>query len=170
MKTFPHLRPATEADLPAIVAIYNQSIPGGWSTADTEPVTVDSRRAWFRDFDPNRRPIWVAFHGEEIVGWVGLRSFYAGRPAYNATAEISTYVANEHQKKGIGAYLKRKMIEHCPKLGITTLLSFYFDHNAATRKINEAFGFETAGHLTNIAVVQGEPRGLLIGALRIPPA
>ena len=166
----PHLRDATEADLPAIVAIYNQSIPGGWSTADTEPVTVESRRAWFADFDPKRRPIWVALLGEEIVGWVGLRSFYAGRPAYNATVEISTYVADAHQKKGIGAYLKRKMIEHCPKLGVTTLLSFYFDHNAATRKINEAFGFETTGHLTNIAVLQGQPRGLLIGALRIPPA
>ena len=57
MTHIPHLRDATEADLPAIVAIYNQSIPGGWSTADTEPVTVESRRVWFADFDPKRRPI-----------------------------------------------------------------------------------------------------------------
>ena len=28
------VRDATEADLPAIVDVYNQSIPGGWSTAD----------------------------------------------------------------------------------------------------------------------------------------
>lgn len=31
------IRIATEADLPAIVEIYNQSIPAGWSTADTRP-------------------------------------------------------------------------------------------------------------------------------------
>ena len=38
-----HVREATEADLPAIVDVYNQSIPGGWSTADTHPITVAER-------------------------------------------------------------------------------------------------------------------------------
>jgi L-amino acid N-acyltransferase YncA len=46
------LRDATPADLPAIVDIYNQAIPGGWSTADTVPVTVESRREWFAKFSP----------------------------------------------------------------------------------------------------------------------
>jgi hypothetical protein len=34
------IRDATEADLPAIMDIYNQSIPAGWSTADTQPIAV----------------------------------------------------------------------------------------------------------------------------------
>src|SRR5260370_5803474 len=54
------IRNATETDLPAIVDIYNQSIPGGWSTADTNPITVADRVEWFRKFDPAKRPIWVA--------------------------------------------------------------------------------------------------------------
>ena len=37
------VRDATDADLPAVVEIYNQSIPGGWSTADTAPVAVADR-------------------------------------------------------------------------------------------------------------------------------
>ena len=41
------LRAARDADLPAIVAIYNAAIPGRQATADTEPVTVKSREAWF---------------------------------------------------------------------------------------------------------------------------
>jgi len=41
-------RAATEADLPAIVEIYNSTIPGRMVTADLEPVTVESRRAWFQ--------------------------------------------------------------------------------------------------------------------------
>ena len=60
------------------------------------------------------------------------------------------------------------MIEHCPRLGVTTLLSMHFDHNEATRRINEGLGFQTLGHLTEIAVVQGRKRGLIISALRIP--
>ena len=37
------LRDATEADLPAIVEIYNATIAGRMVTADTSPVTVESR-------------------------------------------------------------------------------------------------------------------------------
>jgi phosphinothricin acetyltransferase len=162
------VRNATEADLPAIVDIYNQSIPGGWSTADTTPVRVEDRVEWFRKFDTDRRPIWVAEVDGQVMGWVGLSSFYYGRPAYDATAEISIYVATAYHRRGIGRFLKQWVIEQCPALGITTLLSMHFDHNEATPRINESLGFERRGHLTEIAMVQGQKRGLVIWALRIP--
>ena len=164
------IRDAVEMDWPAIVEIYNQSIPGGTSTADTSPVTVADRIEWFRKFDPLKRPLWVAEIDGEIVAWIGLTSFYAGRPAYDATAEVSTYIATAHQKKGIGTALKKRMIEKCPELGVTTLLSMHFDHNEATRRMNDKLGFVPMGHLTEIAVVQGVKRGLVISALRIAGA
>ncbi len=162
------VRDAIEADLPAIVDIYNHSIPGAWSTADTKPVTVAERVDWFRKHDPLKRPLWVAELDGQIVAWIGLTSFYAGRPAYDATAEVSLYIGTEFQRQGIGSQLKRRMIEHCPKLGVTTLVSMHFDHNEATRRINRRLGFEEAGHLREIAVVNGQPRGLVISLLRIP--
>jgi L-amino acid N-acyltransferase YncA len=163
------IRDATEADLPAIVDIYNQSIPGGWSTADTQPITVADRVEWFRKFDPARRPIWVAEADGRVVATVYLSSFYGGRAAYDATAEVSIYIATADHRRGIGRRLKQWVIEQCPRLGVTTLLSMHFDHNEATRRINESLGFQQLGHLTEIAVVQGQPRGLVIWALRIPP-
>lgn len=163
-----HLRLATEADLPAIVDIYNQSIPGGWSTADTRPIAVAERVEWFRKFDPARRPIWVAEVDGKVVATTYLSSFYGGRPAYDATAEISLYIATAYQRQGLGRRLKQWVIDQCPRLGVTTLLSMHFDHNEATRRINESLGFEQMGHLTDIAVVQGQSRGLVIWALRIP--
>ncbi len=162
-----HVRDAIEADLPAIVAIYNQSIPGGWSTADTEPITVADRVDWFARFDPKRRPLWVAEMDGAIVAWIGLTSFYGGRPAYDATAEVSLYIAPSHQRLGLGRYLKQRMIDQCPLLGVTTVLSMHFDHNQATRRINEGLGFQQVGHLPEIAFVQGQKRGLVIAALRI---
>lgn len=163
-----HVRDATEADLPTIVDIYNQSIPGGWSTADTKPVTVEERVEWFRKHDPKRRPLWVVEVDGKVGGWIGLSSFYGGRPAYDATAEVSTYIAKDHYRKGLGEFLKRRMIAHCPKLGVTTLLSMHFDHNEATRRLNERLGFMQVGHLPEIAVLDGQKRGLIIAALRIP--
>jgi len=51
------IRDATEAALPSIADIYNQSIPSGRATADTRPISVSDRVDWFRSFDPARRPI-----------------------------------------------------------------------------------------------------------------
>ena len=164
-----HIRHATEADLPAIVDIYNQSIPAGWSTADTQPIAVADRVEWFRKFDPARRPIWVAEMDGAVVAVSYLSSFYGGRPAYDATAEISLYIASAYQRRGIGRRFKEWVIEQCPRLGVTTLLSMHFDHNEATRRINESLGFRQMGHLTEIALVRGRKRGLVISALRIPP-
>lgn len=164
-----HIREASEADLPAIVEIYNQSIPAGWSTADTKPIAVADRVEWFRKFDPNKRPIWVAEVDGQVVATSYLSSFYGGRPAYDATAEASIYVATAWHRRGIGRRFKQWVIEQCPRLGVTTLLSMHFDHNEGTRRINESLGFERIGHLTEIAMVQGQKRGLVISGLRIPP-
>ena len=162
------VRDATEADLPAIVDIYNQSIPGGWSTADTTPITAADRVEWFRKHSPEKRPLWVAEHNGQVIAWIGLNSFYAGRPAYDATAEVSLYIATAWHKHGLGTYLKRRMIEHAPRVGVTTLVSMHFDHNEGTRRINAQLGFQQAGHLPEIAVVQGQKRGLMISLLRCP--
>ena len=161
------IRDATESDLPAIVAIYNESISGGKATADLVAVTVEERWTWFQEFDPDRRPCWVAENEGKVVACVYLRSFYAGRPAYDKTAEISIYISARHQGRGVGTRLKKKMITECPRLGVENLLSFYFDHNEATRRVNEKLGFKDSAHLKEIAEVFGEKRGLVIAILRV---
>jgi L-amino acid N-acyltransferase YncA len=161
------IRDANEADLPAIVDVYNQSIPSGRATADTRPVSVTDRVEWFRQFDPARRPIWVAEDQGRVVGCVYLSWFYHARPAYDKTAEISTYVATDYQRKGVGTLLKTKMIEACPRLGVENVISMYFDHNEATEKVNQRLGFKVVGHLPEIADVFGKKRGLKIALLRI---
>ena len=108
------VRDATEADLPAIVAIYNAAIPGRAATADLEPVTVESRREWFAKHDPARRPLWVAEVDGSVVAWIGLSSFYGGRPAYDATR--SEHVRAPDFRLGRAA-LMAQMIEACPRFG-----------------------------------------------------
>jgi L-amino acid N-acyltransferase YncA len=164
------IRDAKSDDLAAIVAIYNESIPAGRSTADLYPISENDRLEWFAKFDPNKRPIWVAESEGEIVACIYLTSFYGGRPAYDKTAEVSLYIAQEWQNKGVGTFLLQKMIDFCPQLGVTTLIGMHFDNNEATKRLNEKFGFLQVGHLPEIAEVHGEKRGLLLSILRIPEA
>jgi phosphinothricin acetyltransferase len=153
-------------DLPAIVAIYNDAIPGRLATADTAPVTVEQRRDWFAAFDAARRPLWVAESGGRILGWLGLRSFY-GRPAYHRTVEVALYVAPEAQRRGVATALMRHAIDAAPALGISTLLAFVFGHNDASLALFRREGFADWGALPEIAELDGVERDLLILGRRI---
>ncbi len=106
------IRDALESDLPAIVDIYNSTVPGRMVTADTEPVAVDSRKEWFHAHKKGIRPLWVMEENGSIAGWLSFQSFY-GRPAYNGTVEISVYVSDDVRRKGVGSTLLRHAIESC---------------------------------------------------------
>jgi L-amino acid N-acyltransferase YncA len=160
------IRDATEADLAAVVAIYNASVPGRTATADTEPISTESRHDWFRDHDPEKRPLWVAVDDEVVVGWLSFQSFY-GRPAYHATAEISVYVTPALQLKGIGRELLARAVERAHLLGLKTLLGFIFGHNEASLHLFESFGFQRWGILPGVAELDGIERDLIILGRRI---
>jgi phosphinothricin acetyltransferase len=159
------IRDARRQDLPAIVAIYNASIPGRLATADLEPVSIESRRAWF-DAHHSQRPIWVLEEAEQIVAWLSLQSFY-GRPAYNATAEVSIYVSPTAQRRGLAKLLLKECLERASSLGLTTLLGFIFGHNAPSLALFEKHGFARWGTLPRIAVLDGVERDLVIVGRRV---
>jgi L-amino acid N-acyltransferase YncA len=160
------IRDAVEADLGELVRIYNAAIPGRLATADTEPISVESRRAWLLERDTRRHPLWVFEEAGRIAGWFSFGKFY-GRPAYAATAEISFYIDPAAQRRGIATALTRHAIERAPALGLTTLLGFVFAHNQPSLALLQRFGFETWGDLPRIAVLDGTERGLLILGKRV---
>ncbi|HEX7951836.1 MAG TPA: GNAT family N-acetyltransferase, partial [Burkholderiales bacterium] len=102
-------RLATRQDLPAIVEIYNATIPSRLVTADLEPVSVESRVGWFEQHHPGFRPLWVAEEGGRIAGWLSFSTFY-GRPAYDKTAELSLYVGEAQRNRGLGSHFLRHAI------------------------------------------------------------
>ena len=160
------IRDAAIEDLPSIVGIYNAAIPDRLATADLESVTIASRRAWFGEHSRATRPLWVLVDGGEICAWLSFQSFY-GRPAYQATAEISVYVAPNTQRRGYGRQLMTQAIAQAPAMGLRTLLGFIFGHNEPSLALFRGFGFATWARLPNVAELNGVERDLLIVGQRI---
>jgi phosphinothricin acetyltransferase len=160
------IRYAQPGDLPAIVDIYNASIPGRMATADTEAVTVEQREEWFQGFNREKRPIWVYDDAGSIRGWLGLRSFY-GRPAYHRTVESAVYVAPEHQREGIARKLLAHALDESPGLGIANVLAFVFAHNMPSVTLFEAHGFGRWGLLPKVCELDGLERDVLILGRRL---
>ncbi|MGM9924759.1 MAG: GNAT family N-acetyltransferase [Bacillus sp. (in: firmicutes)] len=153
-------------DLPVIVDIYNSTIASRMVTADTEPVSVESKEKWFYEHNASTRPLWIVEFGGEICGWISFQSFY-GRPAYNSTAEVSIYLHENFRGKGLGKAMLQKAIEACPALRIKTILGFIFAHNEPSLRLFSRFGFERWAHLPNVAELDGIERDLLILGKRI---
>jgi L-amino acid N-acyltransferase YncA len=160
-------RNALLADLPQIVGIYNTTIASRLVTADTEPVSVESRVAWFDAHSSDKRPLWmIENEANETLGWVSFQSFY-GRPAYNATVEISIYLDPLQRGKGLGRVVLQYCIDQAPNYNMKTLLGFIFAHNEPSIKLFKSLGFEDWALFPNIAELDGVERSLRILGKRI---
>lgn len=155
------MRPAERSDLPRIVAIYNAAVPSRLATADTDQVSIESRRPWFDAHIPDKRPILVHEENGLVAGWVSFETFY-GRPAYNKTAEISIYIDPQHCSKGLGSRLLSESLALAPQLGISVLVAYIFSHNEPSINLFKKFDFEEWGKLPDIAVMDGREYSLSI--------
>lgn len=159
-------RIADFSDLPAIVAIYNSTVPSRIVTADTEPVSVESRHGWFAEHAPSRRPLWVVEREERVIGWLSYSNFY-GRPAYSGTAELSIYVDESARGQGVGRYLLEQAIAFAPEIQVHTLLGFIFGHNAPSLALFDRFGFARWADMPRVATLDGIERDLIIVGKRV---
>ena len=155
------IRDATEADLPAIIEIYNAATATRISTALFDPVTVEERLPWFHRHSPNEFPLWVAETDGVIAGWLSFHEFIR-RPAYRGAAEISIYVHEKFRRRGIGRALLTKAIADAPRLRIRMLLGYVLGHNEASLALFEQAGFERWGRLPRIARFENAERDLVI--------
>jgi L-amino acid N-acyltransferase YncA len=161
------IRDAVAGDLPAIVGIYNSTIPSRVVSADTEPVSVGQRSQWFREHEPSRRPIWVVEDGGEVVGWLSLSDFFDARPAYHATAEIGVYLREDYRGRGLGRRLVEEAVRRGPELGLRTLTAGAFAHNEASIRLFDAMGFRKWAHFPRVAELDGVERDLVVLGLRL---
>lgn len=160
------MRHATEDDLPAIVQIYNASIPSRQATADIEPVSPESKQEWFRNHSPDHYPLLVHEIGGQVVAWVGLQPFH-NRPAYKHTAEISLYVAPDHQGRGLGRQLMQEGIKAAVQVGRKTLMAYVFSHNEVSLALLKGFGFEEWGTLPDVTEMDEQEYSVTILGKRI---
>ncbi|WP_285766359.1 GNAT family N-acetyltransferase [Peribacillus sp. SI8-4] len=166
MNEYIQFREAELSDLPEIVEIYNSTIASRMVTADTDPISVQSRVKWFEEHNAENRPLYLITVEGKTAGWMSFQSFY-GRPAYHSTAEISIYIDDYFRGKGIGRISIQKAIEVSPKLGVKNLLGFIFAHNIPSMKLFSKFGFEEWAHLPQVAELDGIERDLVILGKRI---
>jgi len=151
------IRRATLKDLAGVTEIYNEAILNTTATFDTQPKTVSEQSEWFDNHDA-KHPLLIAEKAEHIVGWASL-SRWSDRCAYSDTAEVSLYVKEGHQGKGIGRSLLRALIHEGGKAGLHTIIARISEGNEASLHLFESEGFEQVGVMREV----GRKFGKLLG-------
>lgn len=137
------IRPATEADVPAMRDIYNYEVANGWATFDLEEKSLKERLAWFREI---REPhcMIVAEAAGEIAGYAYLHEFRT-RPAYRFTTESSVYIHQDHRGKGVGSLLMQEVIAIARRGGFHSIMAGISEDNPASEALHEKLGFVRIG-------------------------
>ncbi|MBW3625648.1 MAG: GNAT family N-acetyltransferase [Armatimonadetes bacterium] len=152
--TSPPIRKARISDLPAIVRIYNQSVPDRNATCDLEPTTLQDRIPWFHSHGA-RFPLWVAAEKDIVKGWACI-SPYNEKPGYARMVENSLYIEQASRKQGWGSRLLAHTIKETQRLGYHTILARIFAHNPVSLELHLKHGFEEQGRLREVAYIDGE--------------
>jgi L-amino acid N-acyltransferase len=137
------VRDATEADLPAILEIYNEAIANSTATFDEEPKTLEERRQWFRETRYPHGTI-VAERGGEVAAWGSLRPFRP-KAAYRFTAEDSVYVHEAHRGVGVGRMVLARLLEMAEERGFHAVMAGIAEGNPASERVHASLGFWLAG-------------------------
>lgn len=143
-----NIRRAFLKDLDAITEIYNEAILHTVATFDTEPKTAKNQKLWFIEHDDSH-PLLVAEQNGQIVGWASLTK-WSDRCAYSGTAEVSLYIKKDHQGKGIGRKLLKKLIKEGEKANLHTVIARVTKDNEASVHLFESEGFELIGVMREV--------------------
>ncbi len=139
------LRDATEADIPAISAIYAVEVTDFVNTYEYEVPDEAEMAQRRRNLLAAGYPYLVAELDGRVVGYAYAGS-YRARIAYRWTVENSVYVAAEAQGKGVGAALMQRLIDDCEARGYRQMVAVIGElTNVASIRLHERFGFELVG-------------------------
>ena len=139
------IREMTANDWNRVAEIYEQGLTRGISTFNTECPTYEE---WDNGHKKDCRYVYVS--NEKVVGWTAI-SPTSGRCVYKGSVEVSIYIDENYQGKGIGTELLKFLCEETEKAGYWSLYSAIFSINKASIALHKKCGFREIGYREIIA-------------------
>lgn len=149
------IRDAQPADLPGILAIYNDAVLNTTAIWNETPVDLANRQAWYEARQVQAYPILVAVDNAGQV--LGYSSFGDWRPfeGFRHTVEHSVYIHPEQRGKGLGPRLMTALIERARTCDKHMMVAAIESGNAASIALHERLGFKITGEMPQVGTKFG---------------
>lgn len=143
------IRPATRADMNAIVGIYNWAINQTFATIDSEPLSAEEAAEWWDAHAGKMLTLVAADEDVDVVaGWARLLPW---RQRGFEVVEDLVYVDPMYQRRGVGRRLLSRLIEEAGSTGCRTIVASVAADNRYGLRLHESLGFEVVGTLKDAA-------------------
>ena len=141
---------ANEADLPGILAIYNDAVEFTTAIWNENLVDLANRRAWLAERTAAGFPVLVTRDASGEV--LGYASYGAWRPhdGYKHTVEHSVYVRADQRGQGLGPALMQALIERARSAELHVMVGAIESENAASIRLHQRLGFVTTGQMPQV--------------------
>lgn len=148
--TMPTIRPVTEADMPAVTAIFAEEVRHGTASWAYEPPTENELLEKMRGLVAQGYPYLVAEVDGQVAGYT-YASAYRPREGYRFLVEDSIYVAEGYRGRGIARALMQALIDECTARGYRQMIAVIGDsENMPSIALHRSLGFERVGLLPKI--------------------
>ena len=163
------IRPATSSDAAAIAAVYAPYVQDTLVSFEDQPPDATEMRA--RIEARPRLPWLVAVDETDVVGYA-YASSHRPRAGYRWSADVSVYLAEAAQRRGLGGRLYEELLAALRQLGYVNAYAGIALPNAGSVALHEAAGFRLVGIYTAVGFKHGTwvDVGWWHLALRDPPA
>jgi phosphinothricin acetyltransferase len=143
------IRDATEADLPSILAIYNDVLATSTAIFSDHPSTLEDRLRWFRARREAGYPVLVAADDSGVLGFASFGDFRSW-PGYRHTVEHSVHVRHDVRARGVGTALMGVLLARAADLGKHVMVAGVDADNHGSIRLHERLGFRQAGTLHHV--------------------
>jgi len=140
---------SSRAQLPEILAIYNEVIRNTTAVYSDEEVTLENRERWFDAKDAQGFPVLVATDSSGVVGFGTFGEFRAW-PCYRASVEHSVHVRADFRRRGVGRALVEALIDAAAAMQKHVMIAGIDAENVNSISLHESLGFEVVGHFREV--------------------
>lgn len=149
------IRPATDADMDAVAAIYGHHVRHGRASFETAQPDAGEMRRRRAGVVGKGLPYLVAEQAGEVQGYA-YAGPYRPRAAYANTVENSVYLRPDATGRGIGRRLLAALIAACEQCGLRQMVAVVGDSaNEASIRLHEQLGFRRVGVLRDVGYKHG---------------
>jgi L-amino acid N-acyltransferase len=143
------VRDASEADLLAILEIYNAAILNETSIWNDDISDLAERRAWWQAQTALGFPVYVAEVNGAICGY-GTFGEFREHQGYRFTVEHSIYVNSSVQRRGVGSVLLTRLIAEARRTNKHAMIGGIASDNLASLALHQRFGFVETGRMPQV--------------------
>ena len=143
------VRPATEADLPPILAIYNDAVVKTTAIWNDTIADLTNRKTWFEARQKQNYPVLVAEEEGVVVGYGSFGDFRAF-DGYRFSVEHSVYVAEGTRRRGVASALVEALTLKARELGKHVMIGGIAGDNLASLKLHAKLGFTESGRMPEV--------------------